>query len=458
MHFSTISYSQVRLFFDGMLCMMALYACFSFFQHRKAIYWQYALYILCMIVTFNFDDIDYGKTDYLPGTNFKVAIIESLAFILYIRFAIQLIEIPRLEPVSFRILKIIIVILTIEMGIDLVLLLINASPQIKSNNYIFFRSVLALGALIVVPRILKVRQAAVSYFIIGSLFFILGCLVALVCNFFPNIFSLTPSNALTFPVTYMETGVIFEVLCFTLGMSVLNRKNELEKIDAQAQLIEQLRENEKKQIALQHIRDDISRDLHDELGADLGSISVMSHAALRQLKTFDVTTNETIAQIGETARKVIARMREIVWSLHSHHDSVAHFSIRVTETTYALLEHHPIEIHMEIPEDNIDIKIPAEFRRNLFLVYKEILHNIVRHAHAKNIHVELFTKENLLHLEVTDDGVGFDTRNQKRNGNGLENMKQRADVFGGKLSVHAQPGHGTRVTVQCPIEKPVPAQ
>ena len=446
-----IPYPQLRLFFDGMLAMMALYAIFSFFQHRKAIYWQYALYIVCMIITFYLDDIDYGKTDYLPGTNFKVAVIESLAFLLYIRFAILLIEIPRLDPLSYRILKILSVILVVELLIDLILLLLKASPGLKSNNYIFFRSVLAVGSLVVVPRILKLRQAAVSYFIAGSMFFTLGCLVSLGCNFALEVFNRTPSNPFSYPITFMEIGVVLEVLCFTLGMSVLNRKNEYEKIQAQAQLIEQLWENEKKQLALQRIRDDISRDLHDELGADLGSISVMSHAALQQLKMQDVSTRDTISVIGETSRKVISRMREIVWSLHSEHDTVGHFSFRIKETAYELLEHHPIAMHINISEENIDAQIPAEYRRNLFLVFKEILYNTIRHAKAGNIYIELFIEEGYLKLIVKDDGVGFVYEKNKKSGNGLNNLKQRTLDFAGTLSINTTPGQGTSIMVLCPI-------
>lgn len=450
-----ISYPQLRLFFDGMLCMMALYAIFTFFQHRKAIYWQYAFYIICMVITFYLDDIDYGNANYLPGTNFKVVIIESLAFILYIRFAILLIEIPRLDPFSHRLLKAMVILLAVEMFVDFALLTSNSSNELKSNIYIFFRCILAAGSLVVVPRILKVRQAAVSYFIVGSLFFILGCLLALGSNFAPEIFNRHPSDPLSYPVTYMEFGVMFEVLCFTLGMSVLNRKNELEKIEAQAQLIEQLRENEKKQSALQRIRDDISRDLHDELGADLGSISVMSHAAIRQLKTQEGGATETVKLIGETSRKVISRMREIIWSLHSAHDSVGHFSFRVKETTYALLEHHPIEIHLDISDDDIDMQIATDHRRNLFLVFKEILHNIIRHAKARNIYIQLFIKDNYLNLIVRDDGVGF-VYKEHNSGNGLINLKQRTSVFAGVITIQTQPDQGTLIQVLCPIASAIP--
>ena len=451
MLFQTIPYPQLRLFFDGMLCMMALYALFSFMQHRRAIYWQYALYILCMIITFYWDDIDYGKANYLPGTNFKVTIVESMAFLLYIRFAVLLIEIPRLDPFSNRVLKIMNIIIVIEMAVDLVFYLTNTANSLKSDNYIIFRCIIAFGALIVVPRILRLRQAAVGYFIAGSLFFVLGCLMSLSINFIPSVFDRNPINALTFPITFMEFGVILEVLCFTLGMSVKNRKNEREKIEAQEQLIEQLLENEKKQSALMRIRDDISRDLHDELGADLSSISVMSYAAIRQMNGQEPGAKDTITIIGETSRKVISSMREIIWSLHSAHDSVSNFSFRAKETAYALFEHQPIKLHLNFPPEDIDLRIPAEHRRNLFLVYKEILHNIVRHSQAQNVYISLHIENDYLDLKVKDDGTGFVYRENKSYGNGLMNLKQRTSVFAGKFSLESEPGKGTTVSVKCPL-------
>lgn len=99
------SYSTLRIFLDGMLCMMIVYALLSYVQQRKSIYWKYALYIVCMLITFRLDDNDYSLANYAPGANYVVALIESIAFILYIRFAILLINIPAHDPVSHRLLQ-----------------------------------------------------------------------------------------------------------------------------------------------------------------------------------------------------------------------------------------------------------------------------------------------------------------------------------------------------------------
>ncbi len=273
------SYEALRILLDGMLYMMALFSLLSFLQQRKAIYWQYAVYIVCITFTFNLNDQDYLKANYLPGTNFLISLLESVAFAMYISFAIQLMKIQENDPVSYRILRYMIGVLILETVVDCFLFSFDFSPKIISNTYTFFRFILAGAALFVLPRLFRLRQAVVSYFIIGTFLFVIGCLLALWINYIPAIFTRSQDSPFSFPITYMELGVVAEVLCFTLGMSLQNRENELEKIQVQGQLIEQLRENDQKQQKLLKIRDEIARDLHDELGADLASISMMCHAA-----------------------------------------------------------------------------------------------------------------------------------------------------------------------------------
>ncbi|MCY7357162.1 MAG: hypothetical protein LH609_06765 [Rudanella sp.] len=115
------AYNTVRIFLDGMLTMMLMYALLSYIQQRKAIYWQYALYIGCMLITFRLDDSDYGLASYAPGGNYAVALIESVAFILYIRFAILLIDIPRYDPFSHQILRYMTVLLAGGLLLDTIL-------------------------------------------------------------------------------------------------------------------------------------------------------------------------------------------------------------------------------------------------------------------------------------------------------------------------------------------------
>ncbi len=442
------SYERLRFFLDGMLYMMALFSLLSYFQQRKAIYWQYAVYIVCITVTFYLDDAD-TSAEYIPGTNYWITSLESLAFVMYISFAVQLIRIQENDPRSYRILRGMAILLAAETIFDGVIFFLGANDEIKSLSYAVFRFSLAGAALVVVPRILRLRQPVVSYFITGSLLFVAGCLVALVVNYFPTMFNRDPANPFTFSVTFMQLGVVGEVLCFTLGMSLRNRQNELEKIRVQSQLIAQLRENDLKNQKLLKIRDDIARDLHDELGADLASISMVSHAAAQQMDADPAQAQQSLKQIGDTARKVIQVMREIVWSLHSANDSGQQFTDRLQEMGLSLYKHHPAKLHFDFKTN--EVPVPSHMRRDLYLIYKELIYNALRHSEAANVYVQVQFSPTTICLCIRDDGKGFDP-SLKYSGNGLFSLKKRAESLNGQLCIERNGHAGTITTLICPLE------
>ena len=451
----SFTYAVMRTFLDGMLCMMMAFALLHYAQHRRAIYWQYALYIGCMFAAFRIDDADYLSAGYRPGADYWVALIESAALILYIQFALLLMEIPRHDPFSHRLLRCMTFLLAGVSVLDTLLYAGHVSTDIHSRLYILSRVLVAAGALVVLPRLLRLRQAVIAYFIGGSFCFVAGCVAALSLNFMPRLFTREPDQPFTYPTTFMQIGVVAEVLCFILGMSLRNRQTEREKIAMQAQLIEQLQENERKQQKLQHIRNDIARDLHDDLGADLSGLSVLSNVAALQLAHQPDEARATLKLIGETSRRVVTSMREIIWSLNANHLSVETTLFRLRETAFTLFQHQPTELHLDLPADICEDDIPPEHRRELFLMYKEILHNAIRHARARQVHVEMAVRDQMLCLTVRDDGVGFDVPTSGKTGNGLVSLHQRADALGGQLNIESAPGQGTTVFFCGPVIRPL---
>lgn len=472
------AYGTLRIFLDGMLGMMVLYALLSFVQQRKAIYWQYALYILCMVITFRLDDSDYASADYAPGANYVVALLESVAFILYIRFAILLINIPQKDPFSYRLMRLMTALLVVGAVLDTGLWLADVSDALRSLLYTVNRFILAAVALVVVPRIVRLRQPVISYFIVGSFFFVSGCVFALCINFIPALFTRQAGNPFTFPVTYIQIGVVLEVLCFTLGLARLNNQNELEKQQIQAQLIEQLQENERKQQKLQQIRDDIARDLHDELGADLGGIGMLAMAATRQLRhestgeirssrstaeeavlpETDTAVSDKLTLISQASRRVVVTMREIIWNLNSIHDTLQNLAFRLEETARNLLGGRAITLDIQLPSPDTDLPLPAEYRRDLFLLFKEALHNLIRHAEATEVQIRLSLDRSLpgeprIELFIRDNGKGFLPQQLGRGGNGVRSMQQRAQSLSGTLDIDSGPGRGTTLRFVGPLRE-----
>ncbi|MBC7571962.1 MAG: hypothetical protein H7319_19865 [Spirosoma sp.] len=451
MQFAFVNYSDLRLFLDGMLAMMALYSILCFVQQRKTIYWQYALYISCMTLTFRLDDTDYTQAGYVPGANILVVVIESTAFLLYIRFAILLMNIRQNDPFSYRLLRFIFWFLVAETALETLLWATDVPVETRTLVYSVGRFLMAGGALVVVPRILKLRQQVVKYFIVGSSCFIFGCVLALMLNYIPNLFLKDPANPLTFPVTYIQLGVTVEVLCFTLGIALLNQQTERDRLNFQTELIKQFRENERKQTQLQRIRDDIARDLHDDLGADLGGISLLSDAATRQLAGQPDQARLTLRLIGETARTVSRTMREIVSSLRAAAPEAADFGLRLRETAYTLFEHAPAELHFDLPDQPPTRLMTSRQQRELFLMYKEILHNTLRHADARHVWVHWYHQSQTTCLSVRDDGRGFRPETIGPGGNGLASLHQRASDLQATLQIDTAPGQGTTLTVCVPL-------
>ena len=104
----------------------------------------------------------------------------------------------------------------------------------------------------------------------------------------------------------------------------------------------------------------------------------------------------------------------------------------------------PVDFSFEAPKDSMSFETDLNFRRNLFLIYKEILQNIVKHAQASKVHIRVEVNEHVFLLDVRDNGVGFDLKSVSE-GNGLRNFEQRAADMHSKVTIESAPGQGTKV-------------
>lgn len=435
-----------------MLSMMALFALLSYFQHRKPLYWQYSLYIACMILDLRLSDLGYAQPDYQPGAFYPETLLESLGYMVYIRFAILLVDPIRQDPTSYRLMRLLLIGFAAALFFDTILWLANVSAIMRSTVYMTNRLLISTGVVYLVPRLFRLRSPALAYFIAGTLLLLVGSLLALLLNYLP-VGSLLPSHsAFTFPITILQISIVGEVLFFAMGMSLRNRQNERQKILYQAQLIEQLRENERKQDKLQRIREDIAHDLHDDVGSDLSSIGVLSQVAARQVDQDPEAARATIQRIGQTARRVVTTMREIIWSMNSAQTSLASFSQRLQEMATLLFEYQTATLSIRLPDDDLTRLLPVESRRDLFLMVKEMLYNAIRHADARHVYLTMWVADDALHLTVRDDGRGFPSEiYESQTGNGLKSMRKRTDALNGCLTIDSQPGTGTTLTFQCPL-------
>lgn len=199
------------------------------------------------------------------------------------------------------------------------------------------------------------------------------------------------------------------------------------------------------------IRDNIARDLHDDMGSNLSSIRILSQNIEKLTKLDPERARHALNKISETARDVMETMNDIVWSVNPENDSMEHLVGRMREFANELLEVKEIDIQFEADLNMLKMDLPPDKRRDLFLIYKEALTNVVRYAGSTMTSIRLYREGSYIVIRIEDNGVGFNTENpQVRNGgNGLKNMKSRAEKLGGRLEISSVPGQGTIVLFRC---------
>jgi signal transduction histidine kinase len=191
-------------------------------------------------------------------------------------------------------------------------------------------------------------------------------------------------------------------------------------------------------------------------------MAILSEVVKRQVE--DTAGNQSVpllTEIADSARTLVDSMRDIVWAIDPRRGDLSSMVFRVRQFASDVLEPQKIKLEFHAPSELEKIKLDPEQRRHLFLIFKEAINNIARHAECASVSLTIKVSRNRLIVEIRDDGRGFsDMRPQKSlsqgggSGHGLENMQSRAEELGGHLSVDSSPGHGTRLKLMVPIRKP----
>jgi signal transduction histidine kinase len=192
------------------------------------------------------------------------------------------------------------------------------------------------------------------------------------------------------------------------------------------------------------LRQRISRDLHDEIGSHLGSIRLMSELALRE-----GTASDTLDEIRRLAGEAAESMRGIIWLVREG-DAPKLTSLveAMRQSASALLK--GIDSHLQTPTGADVATASLTFHRQVFLLFREAMHNIAKHANATKVEIEVSWQSRRFRLCIVDNGCGFDVAAVTA-GNGLGNLRHRAEVLGGELHFTSEPGKGTRITLEASL-------
>jgi signal transduction histidine kinase len=248
-------------------------------------------------------------------------------------------------------------------------------------------------------------------------------------------------------ILYYEIGIAGELTFFLIGLSYKNRKDLVEKTKEQEALkLESEKQNFTTKLAIinaqQEERTRISTDMHDDLGSGITAIRLYSELAKNKINAEAVPE---IEKISSSANELLNNMNAIIWTMNSSNDSLENMIAYIRNYTQEYLENTGINCNFNNENDLPNLVVSGQIRRNVFLVIKETLNNILKHSKATKVTFTFSKVADGLLLNIQDNGIGIDLDHKRRFGNGLNNMKKRMEEM--KIDFSIENKNGTLVTL-----------
>jgi len=211
-------------------------------------------------------------------------------------------------------------------------------------------------------------------------------------------------------------------------------------------------------IKRQGIRNGIAQDLHDHVGSTLSSILIYTAVARNHHKNErPAQVNGVLENIEDASTEMISEMADIVWAINPKNDHLYYIVDRIK--SYALPLCRAIDVNFSIVADDkiLNLALDMKARKNLYLLLKESLNNAIKYSACKNIKLSIQVQNKSIHLQLSDDGIGFSPQDADKNavhslsGNGLKNLRDRADEFYAKLEIISELGKGTTISLVFPV-------
>jgi two-component sensor histidine kinase len=202
-------------------------------------------------------------------------------------------------------------------------------------------------------------------------------------------------------------------------------------------------------LELERVRTHIATDLHDDIGSSLSQIAVLSEVVRRQVEE-TASVSQPLSTIASTSRELVDSMSDIVWAINPNRDNFGDLAQRMRRFGSDIFTAKDIEFRFDLSEPERSIKLDTQVRRQVFLIFKECSHNIVRHSECSRVEVNLSIENHAITLTLRDDGKGFNLE-QASHGHGLTSMNRRAKALDASFEISSRAGEGTVVSLKVPL-------
>jgi signal transduction histidine kinase len=205
------------------------------------------------------------------------------------------------------------------------------------------------------------------------------------------------------------------------------------------------------QLEMERLRTRIASDLHDDIGSSLSRIAVLSDAVRRKVNG-DADVLPLLSNIAEASREAIDAMGDIVWVVNPKKDQLQDLESRMRHLACEMMAGRSLKFERYPSGQRESYTLSPDFKRNVFLIFKECLHNVVSHSDASKVEVRLDLENGFVMLEVRDNGKGFNP-SQSFDGLGQKNMKKRAAELNGNLVISSPTGGGVVIRLLAPLSQ-----
>ena len=214
--------------------------------------------------------------------------------------------------------------------------------------------------------------------------------------------------------------------------------------EAQERLIRIEKEKE-----AENIRVSISRDIHDEVGSTLSGVALFSEIATEKVKQHQsVEAQRYLDYITANSKEMVEKMSDIVWTINPKNDSFEKIIAKLRSYSANLCAGKGIRMHVDMDESIQSYSPSMQDRKNMYMLIKEGVNNAVKYSGGKNVYLSLYRNHEDLSIEIKDDGRGFDSASNFE-GNGINNMRERARELNGELKINSAPNLGTQIQLRC---------
>jgi signal transduction histidine kinase len=429
---------------SGILLLMIFYSMAVYLQNHNREFLYYSIYTFCTAfllflktwLRISTNEFNYFYEEYL---DFMILIASVFTYLFFVR---QFLDTKRRHPRLDKFLRWARWVLIVATTVFSIIYFFTDKYLILNfmENYVIKLIFFATG-VVFIAYALRENDTLLNYLAAGSFSLVVFSIVSLLLMVFKweIVKESSDWNILNRSMLYYVIGLVLELVFFLSGLAYKNRRDIIERVKERERLkLENERKEFEKQMAvvtaMQQERDRISADMHDELGSGVTAIRLMSEILKSKMKNQPILPE--LEKISSNANELLGKMNTIIWTMKSSNDTVESLVAYIRAHAIEYFDSTPIDCSVRMPAVIPQVDISGEKRRNIFLSIKEALNNAMKHSQASEIMIEIITKENLLLIRITDNGVGIDTEQLRRFGNGLNNMRRRMESIGGNFTIN----------------------